>query len=58
MANDRIVVLLLKFSRNTSDYGGWQMIDSLFYLVANYWVFLTLAVLIGIATGWFSCTAE
>lgn len=34
------------------------MIDSLFYLVANYWVFLTLAVLIGIATGWFSCTAE
>ena len=34
------------------------MLDSFFYLIENYWIFLTLALLVGIVTGWFSCTAE
>jgi len=28
--------------------------DSFVYLVENYWVFLTAAVLIGVATGWYA----
>src|SRR5690606_35650961 len=28
--------------------------DSVMYLIQAYWVFLVIAVLIGVATGWFS----
>jgi len=34
------------------------MLDSIFYLIENYWMFLLAALLIGVATGWFSCSAE
>ena len=34
------------------------MIDSLVYLIENYWIFLLLAMLVGIATGWISSSDE
>ncbi len=34
------------------------MLDSVLYLIENYWMFLLAAALIGVATGWFSASAE
>ena len=34
------------------------MLDSLIYLIESYWIFLLAAMLIGVATGWFSCTPD
>lgn len=34
------------------------MFDTVIYLVENYWIFLSLALLVGIATGWLSANAD
>ncbi len=34
------------------------MLDSLLYLIENYWTFLGLALLVGVATGWYSASAD
>lgn len=34
------------------------MLDSLFYLIENYWIFLSLALLVGVITGWYSASAD
>ena len=34
------------------------MLDSLLYLIENYWIFLVLALLVGLATGWISAGAD
>lgn len=34
------------------------MLDSIIYLIENYWIFLGLALLVGVVTGWYSAASE
>lgn len=34
------------------------MLDTLFFLIENYWGFLAAALVIGCLTGWFSAAAD
>ncbi len=34
------------------------MLDSIIYLIENYWIFLVAALLVGVLTGWFSATND
>jgi hypothetical protein len=33
-----------------------MILDSIAYLIGQYWVFLLLALIVGILTGWFSAS--
>lgn len=34
------------------------MLDSIIYLIENYWIFLIIALLVGVVTGWYSAATE